>query len=433
VLAWPVILGHVGMMAMGVVDVIMVGQLGGRELAITALGHTWSFAAVIVGIGMTLGLDPVVSQAWGAQDHRTVGLATGRGVVVAVLVSVPLVIHHLLATQGLALLAQPDDLLEPSARFSEALAWSVVPLLVFTALRQTLQGLGIMKPATWVVLGCNVLNAVANWVWMYGNLGAPAMGAQGCAWATTLSRWVMLLCLALLALPVLRPYWVSWRESFGLAGILQLLGLGLPLGLQLGLEVWSFNAALVMMGWMGENQVAAHTVAINLASISFMVPLGLGAAAATVVGNRFGAGEAWWGAARSALILGVGFMCVSSLTFFLFPGPLARLYTDDPRVLELAVTLIPLAATFQLFDGAQVVSFGVLRGLGDVRLPVVLNALAFWGVGLPVGYHLSFARQMGAPGVWWGLAAGLSTVACLLLIRIRWMRAPGRARRVLGA
>jgi MATE family multidrug resistance protein len=293
-----------------------------------------------------------------------------------------------------------------------------------------------MRPIVITIIIANLINAGLNWVLIFGHLGLPALGVVGSAWASTIARLLMSLILLGLAWPLLRTTVLPLqRAALHLAPLVRMLRLGAPIGIQHQLEYGVFGVVGLLMGSMGTVQVAGHQVALNLASITFMVPLGISAAAAVIVGHAVGRGEAEaaWQAAQAALAVAVAFMGLSALAFLLLPGALARVYTTVPEVLTVAVTLIPLAGVFQVFDGIQVTSIGILRGLGDTRTPMVGGILAFWLLGLPVSLLLCFRFGYGAPGLWWGLVLGLVVVAGFLLRRVRHkLRQPLRRVRIEG-
>ena len=300
--------------------------------------------------------------------------------------------------------------------------WSVVPFLAFVVLRQSLQAMHRVAPIVVTIVGANLTNVFFNWVLIYGNLGSPAMGVAGAAWATTLSRWLMAIGLLVLAWPDVRPHLVPIRmDAIRAAPILRMFRLGAPIGLQMTLEVSAFGLIGLLMGMLGAVELGAHQIAINLAATTFMVPLGVGAAAAVRVGRAVGAQDAAAArrAAKTALFLGVGFMCVTAVLFTTMPAPFARVFTSDARVLAVAIHLVPIAGVFQVFDGIQAVAAGVLRGIGDTRAPLVVNLLGFWLVGVPISVYLGFYTGARALGLWWGFVAGLGAVAVFLLLRIR--------------
>ena len=281
----------------------------------------------------------------------------------------------------------------------------------------------MVRPVVAIIVAANVFNLGLDWVLVFGLGPIPALGALGSAWATTAGRWLLFLGLATLAGRLLWPLlWPFERDCLRLAPLWRMVMLGAPIGIQIQLEFAAFAVVALLMGGMGTVEMAAHQVAINLASLAFMVPLGVSAAAAVRVGQAVGAEDvdAARRAAAAALVCGAGFMTLTAGTFIVAPGLLARTYTSVIEVLALAASLIPIAGVFQIFDGLQVVSIGVLRGLGDTRAPVVVNILGFWFFGMPVSLLLAFRLDLGPQGLWWGLVVGLAAVAGFLLVRISW-------------
>jgi MATE family multidrug resistance protein len=421
-LAVPVVTVQVGMMTMGVVDTVMVGHYSARDLAAVALGHLFFFTVVVFPMGVLLSLDPVVSQAVGAGDRGAVGRALQRGGLLAFALGVPAALALLPGQAFLTLLRQPPEVVPVAAGYALASVPGVFPFLAFVVLRQTLQAMGRVAPIVVTILLANLGNLLFNWVLIYGNLGFPTLGAVGSGWASTLSRWLMLLGLTAFSWPLLAPYLRPWRrESLQLRPLARMLRLGAPIGIQFSLEFGAFGAIGILMGWLGTIAMAGHQVALNLASVTFMVPLGISQAAAVLVGRGVGR-EDPSGARRAAgagILLGASFMTMTAMLFLLFPGVFSRAYSSDAQVLALAVTLIPIAGIFQVFDGLQVVASGVLRGVGDTRSPMVLNLLGFWCLGMPVSLWLGFRTPAGPVGLWWGLVVGLAAVAFLLLFRVR--------------
>jgi MATE family multidrug resistance protein len=421
-LAVPVVVVQVGIMAMGTVDTIMVGHLSASALAAVALGNLYFFALAVFGMGVLMSLDPVVAQAVGAGDDEAVARAVQRGLVIAAALSVLVSLLLLPAAPILVALRQPGDVVPQAAAFAEATIPGTLPFFVFVVLRQSLQAMGRMRPIVLAIVAANVVNAALNWVLIYGNLGSPALGAVGSAWASTISRWLMAGALLALAWPELRPTLMPARHDALLARPLaRMLRLGAPIGVQHTLEVGAFGTTALLMGLIGTVEMAGHEVAINLASMTFMVPLGVGSAGAVLVGQAIGRGDApaVQRAAGAAYACGIGFMCASALLFLVAPEWLARLYTNDQQVLGIAASLIPIAGIFQVFDGTQVVSSGILRGAGDTRAPMIVNVLGFWMIGLPVSVYLGFYAGAGPEGLWWGFVAGLAVVGAILLVRVR--------------
>ncbi|MEO8335923.1 MAG: MATE family efflux transporter [bacterium] len=421
-LALPVVIAQVGLMAMGVVDTLMVGRVSAVALAAVALGNLYFITIVIPASGTLMVLDPVVAQAVGAKDDEGIARGVQRGFVLAVVLGAVMSVLLVPVRPMLVLLHQPPELVPFASSYVLISIPGVLPFLTFVVLRQSLQALGQMRVLLGVIVVANLLNAFLNWVFVYGHLGSPAMGAPGSAWATLASRWLMVFLLLGLGWRSLAPALVPWRaETFHLAPLRAMLRLGVPIGLQQALEIGAFSAIGVLMGVLGTVEMAAHQIAINLASLTFMVPLGVGAAAAVRVGHAAGAGDAEGAreSARAALVCGVGFMACAGIVLLLTPRAIAALYTKDLPVASLAATLIPIAGVFQVFDGIQAVCAGVLRGLGDTRAPFLINLAGFWLAGFPVSVALGFYTPLGAMGLWWGIVAGLGAVAVLLLLRMR--------------
>jgi MATE family multidrug resistance protein len=421
-LAVPVVVVQVGLMLMGVVDTIMVGRVSAAALAAVAVGNLYFFVVAIFGIGLLLALDPIVSQAAGAGDHAAVRRAVQRGLVLSLVASAAVSLALLGAGPLLRLARQPAEIVPDATAYAVVSIVGVVPFLAFVVFRQTLQALRHMRPIVVTIVLANLANVLLNWVLIYGNLGAPPMGAVGSGWASTLARWVGAIALVATAWPTLHPLLLPVRrEAFAIRPLVRMIRLGTPVGVQQMLEAAAFGVIALLMGRIGTVELAAHQVAINLASLTFMVPLAVGAAAAVTVGHAVGAGDmhAARQAAIAALVVGTGFMCASASAFLLVPDLLARLYTPDAAVLALAASLIPIAGVFQIADGLQAVAAGVLRGAADTRLPLVLNLVGFWMFGMPVSLYLAFRAGRGPHGLWWGLVVGLAAVAVLLLARMR--------------
>ena len=434
-LALPVVVVQLGVMLMGVVDTLMVGHVSARDLAAVALANLYFFECALIGMGVLYALDPLIAQALGAGDDEAIARAVQRGLLLTVLLTAGTTLLMLPAGPVLRLLRQPADVVRVAEAYVRVTIPGVLPFFVFIVLRQTLQAMGRLRPVLIAIVAANVVNVGFNWVLIFGRLGMPALGAVGSGWASTLARWVMALLMAALAWPhaaaQLRPARAgvtAWRP------LRQILALGLPIGMQMGLEAGAFAAIGLLMGWLGTTAMAGHQIALNLASLTFMVPLGVSQATAVLVGRAIGR-EDPAGARRAAgagLLAGALFMAGTALLFLAAPAPLARRSSSDPGVLAVAVALLPLAGLFQVFDGLQVVATGVLRGVADTRAPMIVNVLGFWLCGMPVSLWLGFRMKGGPVGLWWGLVAGLAAVACFLLLRIR-RRFGGELRRLVLA
>lgn len=434
VLAVPMAAVQVGLMAMGLVDTAMVGRLSSDALAAVAIAGVWFFAISTIGMGCVYALDPVIAQAHGAGDEPAVAVGVQRGFLIAAIVTVPSMLGLLAVEPMLRLTGQGKTLIPLAGEYTAWIIPSVFPYFAFMVLRQSLQALGKIRTILVVIALANLLNAGLNWALIFGHLGAPALGVRGAALATTLSRWVMFLGLTGLMWPVLAPWVRPVRPAtWHWAPLRRMLGLGLPIGLQILFEYGVFGVVGLLLGRVGSAAVAGHQIALNYASITFMVPLGIGAAAAVLVGRAIGAGdpETARRVGSAALLTGALFMVATAAGLIVLAHPLAALYSPDPDVVSMAATLLPLAGAFQVFDGAQAVAMGILRGIGDTRVPVLVTIFGYYGIGLPAGLWLGFSNHRGPPGFWGGLVVGLAVVAAFLIWRVRHRLSRDLARLVI--
>jgi multidrug resistance protein, MATE family len=422
-LAWPVVLAQVGIMLMGVVDTAMVGRVGTSAVAAVALGHIYWVNVTIFGMGILLVLDPVVSQATGAQDHEGVSRGVQRGVLMALALSVPTALLLIPGELFFGFLRQPADVTPIAATFSRISIAGVVPFYLFFALRQSLQAMAQVRPVVIAIVVSNFVNFALDYALIYGHFGLPALGTQGSAIATALSRWLMFGLLVYFGWKQLHGALVPWRpESFRVGPMVRMLRLGMPVGLQNWLEIAVFSGGAVALGWFGSVPLAAHEIAINLAALTFMFPMGVSAAAAAMVGRAIGR-EDLSGARRdavAALAVGMGFMAIAAIAFLTIPRALALIFVRDPATVATAASLIFIGGLFQIFDGMQAVATGVLRGTGDTRVPMLLHLAGFWGIGIPLSLGLAFRLGFGPQGVWWGYVGALAAVAAMQLLRVRW-------------
>ena len=421
-LAAPVALVQVGLMSMGAIDTVMVGRVSATDLAAVAIGNLYFFGMAVFGMGILFALDPVISQAVGAGDDAGVARGVQRGGVLAIGLS--LVAMALLVPAGplLTLARQPVEVVPVAAAYAHGLIPGMFPFYAFVVLRQSLQAMARVRPIVVTVVCANLVNVGLNWLLVFGNLGMPRLGAVGSSWATSTSRWFMLVMLALLSWPMLRSSLRPFRrEALALRPLLRFLRVGGPIGAQQWLEFGVFGAAGLLMGLLGTVAVASHQVALQLAAMTFMIPVAVAQATSVVVGQAVGSGDPA-GARRSVgagLATVTAFMSMTAAMFLTIPGPLARLFSTDVEVVSAAAMLLPIAGVFQVFDGLQVGGAGALRGVGDTRVPMILNLVGFWFIGLPACAILGFGLGWGPRGVWWGLALGIGVVAVLLLFRIR--------------
>jgi len=418
-LAWPVVLAELGWMLQGIVDVMMVGRLGPTAIGSVALGNVLFYAPSLFGLGLMMGLDTVVSQAYGRGDYDACHRWLAQAVYIA-----------LVATPGLMLLAfgigaalphfgVAHELIAPTLSYLHVLLWSALPLLLYAAARRYLQAVGEVRVITITFLAANLINWGLNELLIYGGLGIPAMGVAGSALSTIVSRIVMAVALFAMAWRYERrrghPLFAHWARPLA-NDIRELLKLGLPTGLQLVLEVGAFGLTAVLAGRLSPISLAAHEIALNYAALAFMVPLGISAAAAVAVGHAVGAGNLIQAkrSARFALMIGIGFMSLVSVTFLTIPRLLISAYTHDADVVRVALPLFSAAAAFSIFDGAQIISTGALRGAGDTRTAMWAHMGGYYLIGLPTGALLCFHYGLGVLGLWIGLTTALISIGLIL-------------------
>lgn len=421
-LAGPIVLAEIGWMAMGIVDTIFVGHLPRSAQAIGAvsLGSILFYTAGIFGSGLLLGLDTLVSQSFGAADIED----CHRSLINSIWFALPLAPLLMGVLYGfiplLRMTGVNPEVMEATIPYLRALTWSTLPLLLYFALRRYLQGMNLVRPVTFALVSANAINAVGNWALVYGHLGAPAYGTTGSGWATCISRVYMAAMLAGYAV------WHDRRQKTGLfrvsfkphlERIRELARLGLPAASQIGLETMVFAVSAALIGRLDAASLAGHQIAMNTVSLTFMVPLGIGSAAAVRVGQALGRGDA--PAARrsgwTAIALGAAFMSLSAAALLIFPREIARLYSADAAVLRTGAALVEIAAFFQIFDGVQVVVTGALRGAGDTHTAMFCHLIGYWAFGLPLGWVLCFNVGWGARGLWMGLSAAIIVIGVALL------------------
>jgi len=431
-LAWPLILTNVAQTAMTTTDVLLMGRLGSEALAAGALGANLYFGTMMFGLGLTTATAPMIARELGRKGHsvRDVRRTVRQGLWAAVVIVVPIWIVLWHAEEILLAMGQRPDLASQAGHYMHALQWSVLPFFFYLVLRSFISAL--QRPQWGLVIGLGgvIVNALAAWGLIFGHFGLPRLGLVGAGVATTLADTLMFVVLAIVVYSdrKFRRYHLLgrfWRADW--PRFVELWRLGTPIGATLLFEVAVFNASTFLMGLIGEASIAAHSIALQIASLSFMVPLGLGQAATVRVGLAFGALDADGirRAGWTALAMGTAFMTTAALVMVLLPRTLISAFLDldvpaNASVVDLAVSFLALAALFQLADGGQAVAAGMLRGLHDTRMPMIYAALGYWGIGLVVGVVLAFVAKLNGVGIWIGLAAGLVTVAILLLTR--WLR-----------
>jgi MATE family multidrug resistance protein len=421
-LTLPISIGQLGHIMMGVVDSLMVGRLGAAPLAAAVLVNAIFFMIIVLGFGMTMAITPLVAIASGEKKLSTVKDIFNNGFWINLLFSAILIVLTYLVSCMLPYLNQPPDVTVMAVSYLRIQIISIAPFILFQVGRQYLDGLSIVKPAMYVAIIANFFNAFFNWVFIYGKFGFPAMGLDGAGIATTGSRIFMggAIFMYLYKSSInkeLVPI-ISFKK-LDKHLIHEIIRLGLPSGFQYFIEVAAFTFSAIIIGWFGKTSLAAHQIAMNLSSLTYMVIMGISSAGTIRVGNYFGARDNrnLRIAGFTAIGLAGSIMLLSAVTLLLLNRILPALYINDSEVIGLASKLIIIAAFFQLFDGLQATSVGTLRGLTDVKVPLIITFASYWIVALPAGYLLAVHFNLGAVGVWIGLSIALFLVAVSCVIR----------------
>ncbi|TDQ19323.1 MATE family multidrug resistance protein [Algoriphagus boseongensis] len=421
-LAYPVMLSQLGQVAVGVADSMMVGRLGAVPLAAASLANSIFFVIMMFGIGISMGITPLVSIADGKGKNKRISRLFGHGLWINLVTSLLLIGVIFGLSQGLHFLNQPEEVVILAVPYLFIITASLLPMMVFQTFKQLAEGLSQTKQAMYITVFANLVNVFLNWVLIWGKLGFPEMGLNGAGLATLISRILMMVLMGgyVLSSQRYKKYHFKLKNpNASLMMISRILKIGIPTGFQFIFEVSAFGTAAIMMGWIGVNALAGHQIALNLASISYMLATGLATAGMIRVSNQIGKGniKAMREAGMVVFGLVIGFMFLCGVLFFSFRFFLPTLYIDDPEVISLSASLLIIAGLFQISDGVQVVALGVLRGMEDVKVPTIVTLLAYWVLGLPLGYLLAFEFGYAEKGIWYGLLIGLSITAVLLFYR----------------
>ncbi|PTN08027.1 MATE family efflux transporter [Mangrovibacterium marinum] len=423
-LAFPVILSQVGQITVALVDNMMVGHAGTTELAAASFSNSIFLIGVLLGMGIAMGLTPLVGKYYSQKNNDEVAALLKNGFVLHSFVAAALVVIMSIVALFLGRMGQPEEVVRLSYPYFMVLVASLVPMLLFYSLKQFLEGLGNTKVAMMITLSSNLVNLIFNYLLIFGKFGFPALGLLGAGIATFIARLFMpFLIIAFMRRHALFSSFIQAALQLrpDRAKIKQLLGIGMPIGIQIVIEVLTFSVGAVMMGWLGTEQLAAHQIAISMASFTYMISLGVGAASTILVSHEYGLHNYVQirKMVSSALHLIVLFMFSMGILFILLRGQLPHLFTKDSSVIPIAATLLIIAAAFQVFDGIQVALLSVLRGMSDVRKPMILAFLSYSVIGLPVSYLMGFVFDFGAVGIWIGFLFGLAAAACSFAFRLR--------------
>jgi len=424
-LAFPLMLSQAGQVVVQLADSVMVGHVGTPELAAASFASNLFYLVMMLGMGITFGLTPLVGQSYGRNQFREVAIYFKNSLwlnfaFTVVLTSASWGVSYLMPYMG-----QPREVVVLAIPYFRVLTISMLPFLLFFTFKQFAEGLGNTHIAMVVTLSVNILNIILNYLLIFGKLGFPAMGLLGAGYATLVARMAMPVMMALLLYfkGNFRKYLLFFPTvQPGLKKMLELLKIGFPIGVQLVLEIVAFNFGGVMMGWLGAVPLAAHQVALGMATMTFMISNGIAMATTVRVSNWMGAHRLKEmrkaiEASRHLVLLFMGF---SAIVFIVFRNILPVMFTPDKAVIHQAAILLVVAAFFQIFDGLQVVSLGCLRGMADVKYPMYMAGISYLLIGIPISYLFAFVLKFGAVGIWIGFLAGLASAAISFYLRIRY-------------
>ncbi len=421
-LAYPIMLSMLGQVMTGVADSVMIGWTGATPLAASSFANIFFSIPLFFGIGVSYAITPLVAQAEGAHDDSSIINTLKNGALINLTTGFILVALIFSVIPFMHSMGQPEDAVTLAIPYLGIIAVSIIPTMIFQTYRQFAEGLQRTRMAMVIVVGSNLLNIALNYVLIFGKYGFPELGLNGAGWATLVARIVMAASM-MLYIYYGRKF-QAYKSGFSIGNysrtlISKMLHIGLPAGSQFIFEAGAFGFSAIMMGWLGTTALAAHQIAINLATISYMTTSGLGAAAAVRVGNFLGQHDRknMRASAFSMIGMAVLLMTAWAVLFIFGRSFLPSLYIEDISVIELTASLLIIAAFFQLSDGIQVVAAGSLRGLQDVKIPSVLIFISYWVIALPLGYWLAFPLQLGAKGIWIGLSIGLALTASAMILR----------------
>jgi multidrug resistance protein, MATE family len=422
-LALPLVLAELGWMSMAIVDTMMVGRLGNSAVAMGAvsLGSAVFMVLALFGEGLLLGLDTLVSQAFGAGQRRDCHRSLVNGIYLSLALTPILAAPIWLLGPLFRSWGVDREVAELTVPYSKALAYGLLPLLLYFAVRRCLQAMNMVRPVAFALVTANIVNAAGNWILIYGKWGAPAMGTVGSGWSTAVARLYMAAVLIGYLLWYDRKHRTELLKTpveVDLPRIRRLIALGLPAAMQFTLESGVFALVTALIARLGAIPLATHQIALNTVAFTYMVPLGISSAAAVRVGQAIGRKDPYRAGAAggTAIFIGAAFMTLAGVLLLLAPRLIARIYTTDETVIRNTAALLAAGAAFQLFDGIQSVATGALRGAGDTRTPMLCHFTAYWVIGLPLGAWLCFRRGWGALGLWVGLSLALILIGIVLLV-----------------
>jgi len=423
-LAYPVILSQLGQITVSLADTMMVGHSGTTELAAAAFAGNVFNIGMLFGFGVTMGMTPLVGRAFSQNKTAEVGSYLKNGVVIQLLVTLVLMIIMGGVSLLLDNMGQPPEVARKALPYFLLLVVSLFPLLLFYTFKQFLEGVGNTKIAMVITLAANVINIILNYFLIFGKMGFPELGLNGAGIATLISRFLM----PVMLIPVILKnkkyrhfFQIAYHTRIHARQFKELLSVGVPIGFQIIVEILTFSLGAVMMGWLGKDPLAAHQVALGMASFTYMISLGVGSGTTIRVSHELGKQryQLLRRTVFASLHLVLSFMLSMAIVFILLRNQLPYLFTDDPAVVQIAAELLVIAALFQIFDGIQVVLLSALRGLSDVKIPMVMAFISYTVIGLPVSYVCAFVFGMGPVGIWIGFLFGLACAAVQFSLRLK--------------
>ena len=423
-LAIPVIFSQLGQVTVNLADNMMVGHVGTTELAAASFAINVFHIGMLFGLGITLGLTPLVGQSFSARNKRNTARWFKNGVLVYFAASIVLSIFMSVLVLFMNRMGQSDEVVQKAIPYYLIQVSSLVPLMLFFSVKQFFEGIGNTKIAMVITIGANLLNIGLNYVLIYGKMGFPALGLNGAGYATLISRIIMPIVFVFIILKQkdFKGYLTEALHSgFEKLKIRRIISIGLPIGLQMVIEILAFSLGAIMLGWISKESLAGHQVAISMAAMTYMISFGLASGTTIRVSHTFGEHDLKEvkHAVFASLHMVIAFMSLMGILFILLRNQVPMLFTSDPDVIKVAAGLLIVGAFFQIFDGIQVVLLGALRGIADVRIPMFMAFFSYIVVSLPISYLFAFVFNFGYSGVWIGFVFGLSTAAILFGLRLR--------------
>ena len=422
-IALPIVISNLSYVGLGLIDSAMIGVVDYRQLAASSLVINVISLPQVLGMGMGMALSPLTAMANGQNDEKKLAKLLFNGVVLSFFIAIVIALLLFFNADLLFHLGQDHDVATYSISFFKLISLSLIPMLLFTAIKHFCDGLEYTKTAMVLSIISLPLNAFLNWIFIYGNLGFPRMELTGAGYGTLITRILITITLIIVVLRhhLFSKYIIHLKENWKIDFKIwhEIASMGIPTSLQYGMEVAAFAVSGVMIGWLGATSQAAHQIALQLATVTFMAASGLSQAGSIRVANAFGLNQRLLlrNVGTSTLYIGLIYGCICCLLFIVFKNILPDMFTTNADVAASASLLLIFAAIFQISDATQAIGVGLLRGIKDVKIPTALVTLAYWGIGIPVGYVLAFHFKMGAAGIWLGFVAGLSASSFSLNLR----------------